>query len=162
VACRAAAIPLPAKLGRQKWAALPGFGNIDWGECHPGHRYVSGSSRRFMPRFTNCCATRTFPSCIYFNRRAKHFPGSSARSIRRKGRHASASSFPELCDSNGLRHYTSRSRVFARVSGNVGTTNGLHARRLAAMRRASPRCGEDRGLLTAKYSATQRTVPRGF
>jgi hypothetical protein len=41
------------KLGRQKWAALPGFGNIDWGECHPGHRYVGGRSKRFMPRKQN-------------------------------------------------------------------------------------------------------------
>ena len=80
----------------------------------------------------------------------------------RKGGYASASNFPELCDSDGLQHHPSKFRVFARVSGNVGTTNGLHARRLAAVRRASPRCGQDRGLLTAKYPATQRTVPRGF
>jgi hypothetical protein len=113
--------------------------------------------------FTSCCAMRTFPSWTYFNRGAKHFPcGTPHVSIQGKGGHASASNFPELCDSDGLRHHPSKFRVFARVSGNVGTTNGLHARRLAAVRRASPRCGQDRGLLTAKYSATQRTVPRGF
>jgi hypothetical protein len=39
---------------------------------------------------------------------------------------------------------------------------GLHARRLAAVRYANPRCGQDRGLLATKYSATQRSVPRGF
>ena len=79
-----------------------------------------------------------------------------------RGGHASASNFPELCNSDGLRHHPSKYRVFARVSGNVGTTKGLHARRLAAMWCANPRCGQDRGLLTAKYSATQRSVPRGF
>src|SRR5712671_2233772 len=51
-----------------------------------------------------------------------------------RGGHASASNFPELCDSDGLRHHPPRYRVFARVSGNVGTTNGLHARCLAAVR----------------------------
>jgi hypothetical protein len=76
--------------------------------------------------------------------------------------HASASNFSGLCDSDGLRHHPSEYRVFARVSGNVGATNGLHARRLAALRCASPRCRQDRCLLTAKYFATQRTVPRGF
>ena len=86
-----------------------------------------------LPRFTSCCATRTFPSRIYFNRRTNFNP--------KKGRHASASNFPELCNSDGLRHHPSEYRVFARVSGNVGTTTGLHARRLAAMRRADPRCG---------------------
>jgi hypothetical protein len=39
---------------------------------------------------------------------------------------------------------------------------GLHARRLEAVRWADPRCEQDRGLLTAKYSATQRSVPRGL
>jgi hypothetical protein len=119
--------------------------------------------RVLLPAFTSCCATRTFPSCIYFNRRAKHFScGIPHVSIQRKGGYASASNFPGLCDSDGLRHHPSEYRVFARVSGNVGATNGLHARRLAAVRCASPRCGQDRGLLTAKYSATQRTVPRSF
>jgi hypothetical protein len=117
------------------------------------HAWALPRARRF-PRFTSCCATRTFPSCIYFNRRTNFNP--------KKGRHASASNFPELCNSDGLRHHPSKYRVFARLSGNVGTTTGLHARRLAAMRRADPRCGQDRGLLTAKYSATQRSVPCGF
>jgi len=116
-----------------------------------------------VPRaFTNCCATRTFPSCIYFNRRAKHFPcGTPHVSIQRKGGHASASNFPELCDSDGLRHHPSKFRVFARVSGNVGTTNGLHARRLAAVRRASPRCGQNRACLrrnTPQLSGQCRAV----
>jgi hypothetical protein len=131
--------------------------------CLPCPRRAPRSSAHLPRAFTSCCATRTFPSWTYFNRRAKHFPyGTPHVSIQRKGGHASASNFPELCDSDGLRHHPSKYRVFARVSGNVGTTNGLHARRLAAVRRASPRCGQDRGLLTAKYSATQRTVPRGF
>ena len=117
-----------------------------------------------LPRpFTSCCATRTFPSWTYFSRRAKHFPcGTPHFQSKERGGHASASNFPELCDSDGLRRHPSKCRVFARVSGNVGTTNGLHARRLAAVRRASPRCGQDRGLLTAKYAAAQRSVPRGF
>jgi hypothetical protein len=37
----------------------------------------------------------------------------------------------------------------------VGTTNGLHARCLAAVWRASPRCRPDRGMLATKYRATQ-------
>ena len=68
-----------------------------------------------LPRFTSCCATRTFPSRIYFNRRTNFNP--------KKGRHASASNFPELCNSDGLRHHPSEYRVFARVSGNVGNNN---------------------------------------
>jgi hypothetical protein len=46
--------------------------------------------------------------------------------FRRSG-HASATNFRELCNSDGLRHHHSKHRVFARDSGNVGTTNGLHA-----------------------------------
>ena len=72
--------------------------------------------------------------------RARRFPGSQVVvrrepspvafisiagriSIQRKGRHASASNFPELCNSDGLRHHPSKYRVFARVSGNVGNNN---------------------------------------
>ncbi len=68
----------------------------------------------------------------------------------KKGRHASAPNFPELCTGHRLRHHPSEQRLFARVSGNLGTTEGLHARRLADMRRADSRCGEDRGLLAAE------------
>jgi hypothetical protein len=106
-----------------------------------------------------CCATRTFTSCIYFDKALSVW--NPAHFNPKEDRHASASNFPEFC-SDGLRHHPSKYRVFARVSGNVGTTKGLHARRLAAMRCANPRCGQDRGLLTAKYSATQRSVPRSF
>ena len=37
----------------------------------------------------------------------------------------------------------------------------LHAGRLAAVRRADPRCGQNRGVLAAKYCTTQRTMPCG-
>jgi hypothetical protein len=60
----------------------------------------------------------------------------SARS--KEGRNASASDFPDHCNSGGLQHQPSEYRLFPRVSGNVGTTKGLHARCLAAMRRANP------------------------
>jgi hypothetical protein len=108
-----------------------------------------------------CCATRNLPELHLFRGEALSVRN-SARLNPKKGRHASASNFPEPCNSGGLQHHPSEYRVFARVSRNVGTTTGLHARRLAAMRRANPRCEQDRGLLTAKYSATQRSVPRGF
>jgi hypothetical protein len=71
-----------------------------------------------------------------------------------KGSHASAPNFTKLCDSTELRNYVSRYSLFAGVSGNTGTANGLHARRLALVRSAGPGCGENRGLLTAEYLAT--------
>ena len=88
--------------------------------------------------------------------------GYSARFNPKKGSHARASNVPEPCNCGRLRHHPAQCRVFARVSGNVATTAGLHARRLAVVRWANPRCEQDRGLLTAKYSATQRSVPGGF
>ena len=105
------------------------------------------------------CLTN-LPEPQLFNMGQALFLGNCER-FRRSG-HASASNFPGLCDNDGLWHHPSEYRVFARVSGNVGATNGLHARRLAALRCASPRRRQDRCLLTAKYFATKRTVPRGF
>jgi hypothetical protein len=93
---------------------------------------------------------------------AKHFPcGTPQRSRnQRKGEHASASNFSWPCDLDGCRHHPAEQRAFAGIPRNVGAANGLHARRLAALRRASPRCGQDRGLLAAKYRATQPTLSR--
>jgi hypothetical protein len=105
-----------------------------------------------------CCAKRNFSSCFIFGEAVRKY----ALLVARKGRHAGASNIPQLCGSDGWRHHPSKYRVCARISGNVGTTSGLHAGRLAAVWRASPRCGQDRGLLTAKHGATQQTVPRGF
>ena len=121
----------------------------------------SGHGRAHHPSFTTCCASE--PSHVAFISIAGRSTscGYTARSTR-EGGHARESSFPVLRISDRLRHHPPEYRFFARISGNVGTTKGLHARRLAAMRRANPRCGQDRGLPTAKYSATQRSVPRGF
>jgi hypothetical protein len=83
------------------------------------------------------------------------------RTSERRIGHASASSFHELCNIDRLLRRYSKCGVFARVSGNDGTTDGLHARRLAALQRAGPRCGQDCGLLAAKHSTTERTMPRG-
>ena len=103
----------------------------------PGGCFDDALPSWYSHGFTSCCATRTFPSCNY----SIAGEALSVRILnRKKGRHASASNFPELRNSDGLRHRPSQFRVFARVSGNVGTTTGLHARRLAAMRRANPRC----------------------
>jgi hypothetical protein len=117
--------------------------------CLPCPRHASRSSAHLLGLHKLLCDAN--PPCW----RAKR-PSTFRAELRKFqskewGEHASASNFSELSNSDGLRHHPSKYRVFARVSGNVGTTNGLHVRRLAAVRRASPRCGQDRGLLTAKY-----------
>jgi hypothetical protein len=75
----------------------------------------SGISPRAFP---SCCATRTFPSCIYFNQRRSNFRA-ELRTFQSKERvdHASASSFPELCDSDGLRRHPSKYRVSQEYRG---------------------------------------------
>ena len=126
-----------------------------------GNSFASSRHLRNGPTPFSLLCDANLPQLHFFRGEALSVRD-SARFNPKKGRHASASNFPEHCNSGGLQHHPSEYRVFARVSGNVGTTKGLHARRLAAMRRANPRCGQDRGLLTTKYSATQRSVPRGF
>jgi hypothetical protein len=121
---------------------------------------TSGLGRESIPRSQVVVRPANLPELRSLHA-GMHSCGHSAHSIKESG-HANESNFPELCASAWLRNHPSERRVFARVSRNVGTAKGLHARRLAAMQLANPRCGQDRGLLTAKCSATQRSVPRGL
>jgi hypothetical protein len=86
------------------------------------------------------------------------------RARQSKGRvgHASAPNSPEFCDIGPLRRYRSHAGFLAGIPGNPGTTNGLHARRLPALRSTDTRRQSDRRLFAAKCAAAQRTLPRGF
>src|SRR5712671_6455476 len=132
---------------------------ISWELSSNGFAVSSNSYRTPHPQRTSpwglhkLLCDANLPELDLFQCRAKRFGcgaphvSISARFNPRKGGYANT----KLCDSDWLRHHLSKYRVFARASGNVGTANGLHARCLAAVWRASPRCGQDRGLLTAKY-----------
>jgi hypothetical protein len=85
-----------------------------------------------------------------------------------KGRigYASAPNSAESCHIGSwyigrLRRGLSNSGFFAGVPGNNGPTNGLHARRLPALRRADTRCQSDRRVFAAEYPAALRALPRG-
>src|SRR5438093_1907259 len=74
--------------------------------------------------------------------------------------HANATDCPGPCRCD-RRHWRRYLRIVAGISRNLGTADGLHARRLAPLRRPDPRCQPDRGVLAAEHAAALQWLPRG-
>jgi hypothetical protein len=125
------------------------------------HELVNGAFNNLSARlrcvfaarrvFTSCCVTRTFPSRSYFNV-AKHFSCGIAHVSEGVAMRAQRI-FVSFAIAMGC-GITIQSTAFSlEIRGTWEQQMACTPRRLAALRRGS---------LAAKYSATQRTVPRGF
>jgi hypothetical protein len=75
------------------------------------------------------------------------------------GRYAKLANIAGPCDFRCLRRDLRSARVLPGVPGNSGAADGLHARRVPALRRPDTGRQPDCGMLAAEHAATERPVP---